>query len=64
MMDREAVTLSSLFHDKYLTWASASLDVVLCLRHAAIAEGRYSQVSEDFTAITGREPESFCDFLL
>jgi len=31
---------------------------------APIAEGRYSQVSKDFTAITGREPESFRDFLL
>jgi hypothetical protein len=29
-----------------------------------IAEGRDSQVSKDFTAITGREPESFRDFLL
>ena len=52
----------------YLTWASARLDdpwpcafSTLC---ASIAEGRYSQVSKDFTAITGREPESFRDFLL
>jgi uncharacterized protein YbjT (DUF2867 family) len=29
-----------------------------------IAEDRYSQVSKDFAAITGREPESFRDFLL
>src|SRR5258708_651555 len=40
-----------------------------CQRHrgtplcALIDEGRYSQV-KDFTAITGREPESFRDFLL
>jgi len=54
--------------DKYLTWASACLDdpwhcafSTLC---ASIAESRYSQVSKDFTAITGREPESFRDFLL
>jgi len=54
--------------DKYLTWASARIDdpwlcafSTLC---ASIAEGRYSQVSKDFTAITGREPESFRDFLL
>ena len=49
--------------DEYLTWASGRLDdpwphafSTLC---ASIAEGRYSQVSSDFTAITGREPESF-----
>jgi NAD(P)H dehydrogenase (quinone) len=54
--------------DKYLTWASARLDdpwpyafSTLC---ASIAEGRHSQVSKDFTAITGREPESLRDFLL
>ncbi|QEX15291.1 NAD(P)-dependent oxidoreductase [Hypericibacter terrae] len=54
--------------DNYLTEASARLDdpwphafSTLC---ASIAEGRYSQVSNDFTAITGREPESFRDFLL
>ncbi len=48
--------------DKYLTWASARLAFsTFC---ASIAEGRYSQVSKDFTAITGREPESFRDFLL
>src|ERR1700730_13912790 len=48
--------------DKYLTWASARLNdpgpyafSTLC---ASIAEVRYNQVSKDFTAITGREPES------
>jgi NAD(P)H dehydrogenase (quinone) len=53
--------------DEYLTWASAHLDdpwphafSTLC---ASIAEGRYSRVSEDFTALTGREPERFRDFL-
>ena len=54
--------------DQYLIWASARLDdpwpyafATLC---ASIAEGRYSQVSRDFAALTGREPESFRDFLL
>jgi NAD(P)H dehydrogenase (quinone) len=54
--------------DEYLTWASARLDdpwphafSTLC---ASIAEGRYGQVSKDFAALTGREPESFRDFLL
>jgi hypothetical protein len=53
---------------KYLTWASARLDdpwpyafSTLC---PSIAEGRYSQVSKDFPAITAREPESFRDFFL
>ena len=31
---------------------------------ASITEGRYSLVSNDFTAITGQEPESFRNFLL
>lgn len=54
--------------DNYLTEVSARLDdpwphafSTLC---TSIAEGRYSQVSKDFTAITGQEPESFRDFLL
>jgi NAD(P)H dehydrogenase (quinone) len=54
--------------DEYLASASALLEAPwpsafssLC---ASIAEGRYGQVSDDFTAITGREPESFRAFLL
>jgi NAD(P)H dehydrogenase (quinone) len=54
--------------DKYLPWASARLDdpwpYAFSTLSASIAEGRDSQVSKDFTAITGREPESFRDFLL
>ena len=54
--------------DKYLTWASAHLDdpwpYALSTLYASIAEGRYSQVSKDFTAITDREPESLRHFLL
>jgi len=54
--------------DKYLTWASARLDdpwpYAFSTLRVSIAEGRYSQVSKDFTAITGREPESLRDFLL
>ena len=53
--------------DEYLTGASTRLDdpwphafSTLC---ASIAEGRYSEVSKDFAAIAGREPESFRDFL-
>ncbi|UDL89281.1 NAD(P)H-binding protein [Mesorhizobium sp. PAMC28654] len=52
---------------EYMQWASARLDdpwpqafASLC---TSIAEGRYNQVSGDFTALTGREPESFRDFL-
>jgi uncharacterized protein YbjT (DUF2867 family) len=48
---------------------SSDGDASAVMRHHANAieaatEGRYSQVSKDFTAITGREPESFRDFLL
>jgi len=52
---------------EYLQWASAHFDgpwphafATLC---AAIAEGRYNQISGDFAALTGRRPESFRDFL-
>jgi NAD(P)H dehydrogenase (quinone) len=54
--------------DEYMAWASAHLAdpwphafSTLC---ASIAAGHYGGVSEDFMAITGREPESFRDFLL
>jgi NAD(P)H dehydrogenase (quinone) len=54
--------------DDYLTWASGRLDdpwphafSTLC---ASIAEGRYGNVSKDCAEITGREPESFQDFLV
>jgi NAD(P)H dehydrogenase (quinone) len=54
--------------DEYRADASMRLDdpwphafTTLC---ASIAEERYSQVSEDFAALTGREPESFQSFLL
>jgi NAD(P)H dehydrogenase (quinone) len=54
--------------DEYRTGASMRLDdpwpyafTTLC---ASIAEERYSQVSEGFAALTGREPESFQSFLL
>jgi NAD(P)H dehydrogenase (quinone) len=54
--------------DKYLTWAPARLDdpwpYAFSTLSASIAEGRYSQVSKDFTAVSGREPESLRDFLL
>lgn len=53
--------------DEYLALASAQLDdpwpcafSTLC---ASIAQGRYSRVSDDFAILTGREPESFRDFL-
>lgn len=53
--------------DEYQALASAQLDdpwpcafSTLC---ASIAEGRYSQVSDDFAVLTGRKPESFRDFL-
>ncbi|WP_292415896.1 NAD(P)H-binding protein [Mesorhizobium sp.] len=53
---------------EYLTSASTLPDepwphafATLC---ASIAEDRYSQVSSDFTDITGQAPESFHDFLL
>jgi len=53
--------------DEYLALASARLDdpwprafSSLC---ASIAEGRYSRTSNDFSAITGRQPESFAEFL-
>lgn len=51
----------------YLASASARLDnpwpqafSSLC---ASIAEGRYAATSSDFTALTGKQPESFRDFL-
>ncbi|TPM94643.1 NAD-dependent epimerase/dehydratase family protein [Mesorhizobium sp. B2-1-3A] len=54
--------------DDYLASASARLDApwpqafaTLC---AAIAEGRYASTSSDFTALTGKPPESFRDFLV
>ncbi|KUM26799.1 hypothetical protein AU467_19995 [Mesorhizobium loti] len=54
--------------DEYLALASSRLDdpwphafSTLC---ASIEEARYSRVSEDFAAITGKEPESFYGFLL
>jgi|HubBroStandDraft_6_1064221.scaffolds.fasta_scaffold518374_1 NAD(P)H dehydrogenase (quinone) len=54
--------------DDYLASASAHLDAPWLLAFsslcASIAEGRYNQVSDDFAAITGRDPESFRDFLL
>jgi nucleoside-diphosphate-sugar epimerase len=66
IVDTEALSPRTI--DKYLTWASTRLDdpwpyafSTLC---ASITEGRYSQVSNDFTAITGQEPESFRDFLI
>lgn len=53
--------------DEYRALASAQLDdpwplafSTLC---ASIAEGRYSEVSDEFFALTGRAPESFRDFL-
>lgn len=53
--------------DEYRALASAQLDdpwpcafSTLC---ASIAEGRYSGVSDDFSVLTGRAPESFRDFL-
>ena len=53
--------------DNYLNWAKGRLDdpwpeafSTLC---TSIAEGRYSRISSDFNEITGREPESFADFL-
>lgn len=53
--------------DEYRALASARLEdpwpcafSTLC---ASIAEGRYSRVSDDFAALTGRAPESFRDFL-
>ncbi|MGX1785905.1 NAD(P)H-binding protein [Bosea sp. NPDC055332] len=53
--------------DEYRTLASAELDdpwpsafSTLC---ASIAEGRYSGVSDDFSVLTGRAPESFRDFV-
>jgi NAD(P)H dehydrogenase (quinone) len=53
--------------DEYQALASAQLDdpwpcafSTLC---ASISEGRYSRVSDDFAVLTGREPESFRDFL-
>jgi NAD(P)H dehydrogenase (quinone) len=53
--------------EEYRSSASAQLDdpwpfafSTLC---ASIAEGRYSRVANDFAALTGREPESFRDFL-
>jgi NAD(P)H dehydrogenase (quinone) len=53
--------------DEYQTLASAQLDdpwpCAFSTLSASIAEGRYSQISNDFAAITGREPESFRDFL-
>jgi len=52
----------------YLASASARLDEPwpqafssLC---ASIAEGRYASTSSDFTALTGKPPESFRDFLV
>ncbi|MET2825609.1 NAD(P)H-binding protein [Mesorhizobium shangrilense] len=52
---------------EYRASASAHVDdpwpqafATLC---AAIAEDRYSQVSDDFAVLTGREPESVRDFL-
>lgn len=51
--------------DEYL--ALAQLDepwpVAFSTLCASIAEGRYSQVSDDFSVLTGRVPESFRDFL-
>ena len=54
--------------DEYLGWATGRLDdpwpeafSTMC---TSIAEGRYSQVSSDFAEITGRDPESFADFLV
>lgn len=51
--------------DEYL--ASAQLDepwpVAFSTLCASIAEGRYSKVSDDFSALTGRAPESVRDFL-
>ena len=53
---------------EYMQWASAHIDdpwpqafASLC---AAIAEHRYSQASDDFAVLTGREPESVRDFLV
>jgi NAD(P)H dehydrogenase (quinone) len=53
--------------DEYRARAAAQLDdpwpcafSTLC---ASIAEGRYSEVSGDFSVLTGRAPESFSDFL-
>lgn len=53
--------------DEYRAVAAVQLDdpwpaafSTLC---ASIAEGRYSRVSDDFVALTGRAPESFLDFL-
>jgi len=54
--------------DDYLASASAHLDApwpqafaTLC---ASIAQGRYASTSSDFTALTGKPPESFRDFLV
>lgn len=54
--------------DEYLAFASARLDAPwpqafssLC---GSIAAGRYGEISGDFTALTGRQPESFRDFLV
>ncbi|AZO77612.1 MULTISPECIES: NAD(P)H-binding protein [unclassified Bosea (in: a-proteobacteria)] len=53
--------------DEYQALASAQFDEpwpcafsTLC---ASIAEGRYNRGSDDFAILTGREPESFRDFL-
>ncbi|MFC5393685.1 NAD(P)H-binding protein [Bosea vestrisii] len=53
--------------DEYWAGAAAQLDdpwplafSTLC---TSIAEGRYSEVSDDFFVLTGRAPESFRDFL-
>jgi NAD(P)H dehydrogenase (quinone) len=49
--------------DRHLTWASANCDdpwpYAFCI---SIAEGRYSEVSRDFAALTGLKPEIFRDF--
>jgi NAD(P)H dehydrogenase (quinone) len=54
--------------EDYLAMASIRLEgpwpeafSTLC---ASIAEGRYGHATNDFMAVTGREPESFRDFLL
>ncbi|RRI07727.1 NAD-dependent epimerase/dehydratase family protein [Mesorhizobium tamadayense] len=64
----EQLRYRSCTEDEYLTSASTRLDepwphafATLC---GSIAEGRYSQVSCDFSGITGQAPESFRAFLL
>lgn len=53
--------------DEYRALASAQLDdpwpLAFSTLSASIAEGRYGRVANDFTALTGRAPESFRDFL-